>query len=456
MYDENQPRSGKANSMSPRLQSKFSLLILQGILQTTILVFASVRSPAADWPHWRGPNRNSIVTEQSGYANGKWPVSKPAWTANVGIGSSSPLIIGDKLYVTGWRTNRDTLTCLDTKTSRVIWTQSSPAPKYGRHSTGDKRIYAGPSSTPEFDPKTQLIYTLSLDGHLQCRNTKTKGRLVWETNLYDKYAVKRRPNVGKRKNRLRDYGYTSSPLVYQNVLLVEVGSSRGTVIAFDKQTGNQRWASECRDEAGHTGGPVFMTVQGVPCAALLTLRNLIVFRLDKGNEGKTIATHKWTTDFANNIPTPAVSGDSVIITSAYNHYAMRKVKITLQGASQLWETKNPSGVCSPIIHKGHIYWAWRGVHCVDFKTGKQLWVGGKVGSAGSCLLTSDERLIVWANTGDLSLVETAMRSPKKYRELAKRPRIFRKDAWPHVVLANGRLFCKDRDGNLACFLLKQK
>ena len=59
---------------------------------------------------------------------------------------------------------------------------------------------------------------------------------------------------------LRDYGYTSSPLVYQNQLLVEVGGKTGTVAAFDKNTGKQLWLSECRDEAGHSGGLVPITV----------------------------------------------------------------------------------------------------------------------------------------------------------------------------------------------------
>ena len=114
---------------------------------------------------------------------------------------------------------------------------------------------------------------------------------------------------------------------------------------------------------------------------------------------------------------------------------------------------NAGLVDRPVIHQGNIYWAWRGVHCVDFATGRQKWVGGKVGSPGSCIVTSDDRLIVWSDRGDLSLVETAQRSPSKFLELSSRKRIFSKDAWPHVVLADSRLYCKDRAGNIKCFAL---
>ena len=125
----------------------------------------------------------------------------------------------------------------------------------------------------------------------------------------------------------------------------------------------------------------------------------------------------------------------------------------MKGASKEWQQPYASGVCSPIVYKGHLYWAWRGIHCLDFETGKQKWQGGKVGTAGSCIVTSDGRMIVWANRGDLILVETAQKSENRYTELARRSGIHSKDAWPHIVLSNGRLICKDRNGNLKCFTL---
>ncbi len=90
------------------------------------------------------------------------------------------------------------------------------------------------------------------------------------------------------------------------------------------------------------------------------------------------------------------------------------------------------------------------------KTGETKWVQGNFDSATSLLLTSDERLIVWANKGEVALVETAKRSPDRYRELAKPKRLMHRDAaWPHVVLANGRLFCKDRNGEIQCLQLER-
>ena len=196
-----------------------------------------------------------------------------------------------------------------------------------------------------------------------------------------------------------------------------------------------------------------ITVEGLPCVAVLTIRNLLVARLDKGHEGETLAEFPWVTDFANSIATPAVHGDSVIITSEYNPYAISRIRISRSGATEVWKQPYASGVCSPIIHKGYVYWCWRGVYCLDFDTGKPIWRGGKLGDTASCLVTVDDRLIAWADRGELLLVETAKRSPDKYKELSRKRRILRNDVWPHIVLSGGRLYCKDRDGNLKCFKL---
>jgi hypothetical protein len=63
-------------------------------------------------------------------------------------------------------------------------------------------------------------------------------------------------------------------------------------------------------------------------------------------------------------------------------------------------------------------------------------------------------LIALGSNGRLALLESAVRSPDKYRELAAHDRLFHTDAWPHIVLANGRLYAKDRAGNLQAFAVK--
>lgn len=417
------------------------------------LVLAALLFPAGsvagDWPHWRGPGRDDHTDEPSGWTDGRWLPEKPNWTARVGSGASSPLVVGEKVFTFGRSEGHDVLRCLDARTGAEVWAVRDRGPEYGRFHNGDEGLYSGPSSTPEYDPDTRFIYTLGPDGDLRCRDAAAGGKQVWAANLYDAYAVKQRPRIGR--SPLRDYGFTSSPLVYRDWLLVEVGSARGTLVAFDKKTGKEAWASELADEAGHTAGPVPMIVEGVPCVALLTLRQLAVIRLDAGKVGRTVATFPWETEFANNVASPAVHGDYVLVTSAYNRNAISKVRVTLAGAEEVWRKKYPSKVCTPVIHAGRVYVAWQRVRCLDWETGELVWEGGTFGDPGSCVVTADDRLVVYGGNGKLALVETAGRSPKAYTELAVRDRIFTSAAWPHVTLAAGRIYCRDREGNLACF-----
>jgi len=420
---------------------------LTWVVSSVILSLGSSRGD--DWPHWRGLSRDDHVRESSGWTPNGWSSLRPAWKKNVGEGSSSPIIVGDRLFVMGWRNQQDSVLCLDASTGQEIWSVSQKSPRYGRQATGDEGLYSGPTSTPEYDEATGWLYTLSCDGQLNCWDTKQRGRKLWSVNLYDSYQIGRRPRVGRSGHR--DYGYTTAPLIHGDWVIVEVGAKEGTLIAFDKTTGKQVWTSQAKSPAGHAGGLVPMQVEGVPCLAVMTFQGLLVARLDAKHAGQTVAEYEWITDFANNIATPAVFKSFVLITSGYNHDAICKLEITLRGARKIWQQPYSSKVCSPIIHKGHVYWAWQQLHCLDFETGQQKWEGGSFSDPGSCIVTADDRLIVWGGRGRLALVETAGRSPTNYKELAAVDKVFSTDVWPHVALADGRLFCKDRDGNLACF-----
>jgi hypothetical protein len=144
----------------------------------TILLVASASATAGDWPHWRGPQRNGIVEENSGWKDGRWADEKPIWGAKVGEGSTSPLIVGGRLYVMGWESGEDHVRCLDAKTGKVIWTVSYKCPQYARHATGDQSAYSGPTSTPEYGTDTGYLYTLSCDGDLNCWDTGADGKRV--------------------------------------------------------------------------------------------------------------------------------------------------------------------------------------------------------------------------------------------------------------------------------------
>ena len=72
-----------------------------------------------------------------------------------------------------------------------MWSVNYKCPKYGRFHMGDEGLYSGPSSTPEYDPTTKLLYTVSTDGDLNCWDSGAEGKKLWGRNLYDDYKAER-------------------------------------------------------------------------------------------------------------------------------------------------------------------------------------------------------------------------------------------------------------------------
>ncbi|MDP6635780.1 MAG: PQQ-binding-like beta-propeller repeat protein [Phycisphaerae bacterium] len=420
------------------------------LLAIVISMFVSAAS-GEDWVCWRGANHNGVVGEKSGWPE-NWP-PKEAWRRNVGYGCTSPIIVDGKLYVMGWRGSArrrggkgtDTLYCIDAASGKDVWKQSYSCPYQGRISTGDAGAYGGPSSTPTFDKSTGFLYTLSIDGDLQCWDATKGGLLVWKLNFYDKYKVPRRPHVGGGR---RDYGYPGSVLIRGDTLLAEVGTPTGTVMGFDKKTGRRIWASQYNGPAGHTGGLVPISVNRADCIAVLTLKELVVMRIDKGFEGKTVATTKWQTEFSCNISTPTVVGDRVLVTSAYNNKAAVMFRVASGRMKPVWRARFYSTNGSPVIHRGRVYIIKDSLRCLDAATGKLLWSGGSFGD-GSCLATADDKIIAFGK-GRASLVDVSS-AGGKYRELMRINCGLRSTCYPHITLAGGFLCAKDRSGAMVCF-----
>ena len=95
--------------------------------------------------------------------------------------------------------------------------------------------------------------------------------------------------------------------------------------------------------------------------------------------------------------------------------------------------------------------AYQEVRCLDLADGSLIWKGGRFGPDGSCLVTADGYVVAWGN-GTLAVIDSAARSPAAYREVTRRTDLCERNAaWPHVVLAGSRIYCKDKQGVITCF-----
>ena len=419
-------------------------------LGSTLLILLVLHGTSfgGDWPQWRGHTHDGHSEESSNYPQG-WPPQR-LWTARTDVGCTSPVVADGKCYVLGYHgakggSGEDRLACHDLRTGRVLWRQAYPARYQSRLRTGDTGAYGGPSATPVCDPETRFLYTLGVDGELHCWDTAKEGRTVWRMNLHDVFKIRQRPKVG---GGLRDYGFTAAPFLHGDWLLVEVGATEGTVVAFDKRTGKQAWKSEYRGAAGHSGGFVPLRIHDTPALALLTLRDLVLFSMKPESCGKTLGTYGRTTHYGCNIPTPVAVGTKILLTSGYNHKSSELASFVDAAPRRVWKTKTHTVVSTPVVHGQRAYLIAGRLQCIDVGTGKRLWAGGSF-RHGTCLLTADDKLIVYGNRR-LALVD-AVPDATSYRELSRVDAVGTDICYPHVAYADGVIVCKDKKGLINCF-----
>ena len=220
-----------------------------------LLVTGAVTLLADDWPQWRGLNRDGKATGFE--APSTWPKQlTQKWKVTVGVGDSTPALVGESLYVFGRQEADEVIQCLDAGSGKALWKDSYPA---GRVVTGPAARHPGTRSSPTV--ADGRVFTLGVGGILSCLNAST-GKMLW------------------RKQSTNDYlgiPYQSdtamSPLVADGRCLVHVGGkTNGAMIAFDVASGEPKWKWDGDGPA--CSSPVAMTVRGIKTVVTLTARSV--------------------------------------------------------------------------------------------------------------------------------------------------------------------------------------
>ncbi|MHC4105315.1 MAG: PQQ-binding-like beta-propeller repeat protein, partial [Planctomycetota bacterium] len=243
------------------------------------------RAEAADWPQWRGLNRDSI-SKETGWDPQALNKPRIIWKAKVGIGFSSAAVKDQYLYTMGNENNIDTVYCLDANTGKEIWTYSYPC---------DLGEHPGPRATPTVDDN--LVFTLSREGHLYCFNAKN-GKVRWKRNITKDFKV-----------TPPGWGYAGSPVIDGDILLLNAGVSG---IALNKKSGKKIWVS--RQGTGGYATPVIYDWNEKRCAAIFGQKALHAVVVETG---ELLWSYPWRTDFDVNAADPVVEGNRVFISSGY-------------------------------------------------------------------------------------------------------------------------------------------
>ena len=397
---------------------------------------------ASDWPGYGGPNGTNVLTGAS--LPKTFPAGGPKvlWKVDVGAGYGGAAIVDDEVYILDRMPGRaDVLRCLDLASGKKKWSSSYAAP--------GKVSHDGSRSVPSVDDK--YVFTVGCFGHVTCFSRQQK-KSVWSKNIMRDFG---------RGAKLPTWGYSQSPLLYKNTVIVAPQSSEVGLVALDKATGKRVWASEPVGSA-HYVSPALITIDGVQQVVIVNREGAAAF--DPAT-GKTL----WKFgDWSCRISIPNVTniGDGrVLITGGYEAGTVM-IKVTRSGgkwtAKQLWRNDDLNSQMNPaLLHEGHLYFnansnkRREGLACVSLD-GKVLWKTGKRPSfeRGHMMLVDGMLYIIEGKEGSLHLVKL---SSSKFEEVGRVEGLLGgREIWAPLSLSGTKLIIRDQSKMLCLDLAKGK
>ena len=399
---------------------------------------------AQNWPQFRGPQASGV---SQGFATRtEWDLDADqgiAWRVPIpGMAHSSPIIWGDRLFVTsaiaadeepelkslfgspaygaGESVQAEgeqayTLFCLDQHTGEILWESTAHIgePRAKRH---PKATHA--NATPACDEQ-RVVACFGSEG-LYCFDHA--GELLWQQDL----GVL---NVGAPEYQDRqDYqwGFASSPILTDEFVVVQCDHQGDSYLAaFDKRDGREIWRTPREENSTWCTPAVYAGGPGPAQVIVNGYQHIGGYRLDTGEE---VWTFKGGGDVP--VPTPVISGDLVFLTSAHGRSnPLRAVRLDAVGAldpdpeverSLAWSLPG-RGVYmqTPLVHDGLLYTCSDGgvLSCYEAETGATLYRqrlgSGVTGFSGSPVI-ADGKLYLTGENGQVFVI----RAGESFEELA--------------------------------------
>lgn len=382
-------------------------------------------TPAADWPQWRGPNRDGRASDFK--APAKWPDAlTQKWKVTVGDGVATPALVGDKLYVFSREGGAEVTRCLKADTGDEVWKVKYDTAFSGKGDQG----YQGPRSSPAVSDGR--VVTFGVNGTLSCLKADS-GEKVWrvETGAVPRFHT------------------SSSPVIADRFVIVQVGSENtGGVTAYDLTTGEVQW--KWTDEGTSYASPVLMTLGDTKSVVAETDKSVVALGV---RDGKTV----WKTPFAlggkgpgnYNASTPAVEGETVIFSGSGRGTRAMKIEKGAGGftAKELWNNKDSSSTyASPVLKGGHVYGLTSNdaLFCVNAETGKTAWTHSTTGRRGYGNVVDAGSVMFAQTAGTGAKLLVFEPNPKEYTELAAY-KVSDTEVYAYPIATGNRIYIKDRN-----------
>ena len=332
---------------------------LRSLLSCLLIITCAT---GADWTQFRGPGGLGI-SEETGLP-GQWASDENVvWrTALPGPGGSSPVVVGDRVYLTSYsgygleQGEGDEnylmrhLVCIDRQSGSILWTKQFE-PKLPEHRyQGEGALHGFSSSTPTSDG--ERLYVFFGKSGVFCFDLD--GNQIWQAS------------VGNQTN---GWGSACSPILYGDLLIVNASVESGSLVALEKRTGEEVWRAEGMRSSWNT--PVLVDVPGGQTELVVSIENALVALAPTSGE------ELWRAEGIHRYVCPSVVSHEAVVFAIGGGHTSLAVRAGGRGdvtkTHVVWRQNKGSNVSSPLYHDGYLYWASdsRGiVYCQNAATGE--------------------------------------------------------------------------------------
>lgn len=393
--------------------------------------FQPMSAQSPDWFQWRGPNRDGQSAE-TGLLK-EWPANGPPqlWrTTGAGTGFSSFSSSNARLFTLGSRGNTEYVIAFDAASGKRLW--EVPNGQRFRNEMGD-----GPRSTPTVEG--DRLYAFGGTGDLVCLEAAS-GKKIWGVNVVQTFG-----------GNTPYWGYSESPLIVGDRIILNAGGRRASIVAINKLDGKTLWQNH-NDDAGYSS-PMLLRTGSLQQVVFFTGQRALAV---DPRDGRLLWTYSRASNNTANIATPVVRGNRVFFSSGYGTgAALVEVKAAgnIASAQEIYFTRDMRNHhASSVVVGDHIYGFSDSIlTALKFDTGEMAWRDRSVGKGS--LIYADQRLYLYSEQGTVGLAEA---TPTAYRE---RGRFSVPQSgpptWSHPIITNGKLIIRDQD-TVYAYDVKQK
>lgn len=318
---------------------------------------------------------------------------------------------------------RDLFQAFDSQTGKLRW-------QVVQACSGEMDYGRGARATPLI--LEDRVILLSAFGHLHCVHRQS-GLSIWKKDLVNEY-----------KAPLPTWGFSGTPLVVDDLLIVQAGSRTANLIALDISTGKERWRNGTQPISYSSF--VYCSPHGRAQAVGLDEKSVGGWDIKTGQRLWTI-TPKVSGDF--NVPTPLIRDDMLWLISENN--GLRRYRfvdgIPLPDAETIQLDLCPDSH-TPILIGKRLYVAYAGLHVLDAISLETLWSSDEEHLLGyASLIGSENRLLILTQSGALTLFDVTQPLPKQLSFLSLGTDI---DFQSYPAVSEGKFYVRVGQA-LACF-----